>query len=78
MCDPRPAWRGRARITRSIASDACRSGHVRVNGVRVRLSHAVRVGDEARLRYEGHERFATVDETRAVRALNPSHASRPT
>ncbi|MEU7833643.1 MULTISPECIES: S4 domain-containing protein [unclassified Nonomuraea] len=60
VCDPRPAWRGRARITRSIASDACRGRHVRVNGVRVRPSHAVRGGDEVRLRHEGHERIVAV------------------
>lgn len=46
--------------TRSIASDACRGGHVRVNGVRVKPAHAVRVGDEIRLRHEGRERIVVV------------------
>ncbi|SPL93027.1 Ribosome-associated heat shock protein implicated in the recycling of the 50S subunit (S4 paralog) [[Actinomadura] parvosata subsp. kistnae] len=46
--------------TRSAASDACRGGHVRVNGVRVKPAHAVRVGDEIRLRHEGRERIVVV------------------
>ena len=46
--------------TRSAASGACRAGHVRVNGVRVKPAHAVRPGDEVRLRYEGRERVVVV------------------
>ncbi|MBB6545785.1 RNA-binding S4 domain-containing protein [Nonomuraea rubra] len=53
-------WSVRLTRTRSIASDACRGGHVRVNGVRVKPAHAVRVGDEVRLRHEGHERIVVV------------------
>ncbi|MDF2712612.1 MAG: RNA-binding protein [Nonomuraea muscovyensis] len=53
-------WSVRLTKTRSIASDACRGGHVRVNGVRVKPAHAVRVGDEIRLRHEGRERIVVV------------------
>jgi ribosome-associated heat shock protein Hsp15 len=53
-------WSVRLTRTRSIASDACRGGHVRVNGVRVKPAHALRVGDEVRLRHEGRERVVVV------------------
>jgi ribosome-associated heat shock protein Hsp15 len=45
-------WSVRLAKTRSAASGACRAGHVRVNGVRVKPAHAVRAGDEVRLRGE--------------------------
>ncbi|MEV0380491.1 RNA-binding S4 domain-containing protein [Nonomuraea sp. NPDC050643] len=53
-------WSVRLTRTRSIASDACRGGHVRVNGVRVKPSHVVHVDDEVRLRHEGRERIVVV------------------
>ncbi len=53
-------WSVRLAKTRAAASVACRAGHVRVNGVRVRPAHAVRVGDEVRLRGEGRERIVVV------------------
>ncbi|MFF5110448.1 RNA-binding S4 domain-containing protein [Streptosporangium sp. NPDC000509] len=53
-------WSVRLTKTRSIASDACRGGHVRVNGVRVKPAHVLRVGDEVRLRHEGRERIVVV------------------
>ncbi|WP_030511100.1 RNA-binding S4 domain-containing protein [Microbispora rosea] len=53
-------WSVRLTRTRSIASDACRGGHVRVNGVRVKPAHVVRAGDEVRLRHEGRERILVV------------------
>ena len=46
--------------TRSAASSACRAGHVRVNGARAKPAHAVRAGDEVRLRQEGRERIVVV------------------
>lgn len=41
------AWTWAVRIyrTRSMASAACKAGHVAVNGTKVKPSHAVRVGD---------------------------------
>jgi ribosome-associated heat shock protein Hsp15 len=53
-------WSVRLTRTRSIASDACRGGHVRVNGVRVKPAHVIRVGDEVRLWHEGRERIVVV------------------
>lgn len=53
-------WSVRLTRTRSLASTACRAGHVRVNGVRVKPAHAVRAGDEVRLRQEGRERIVVI------------------
>jgi ribosome-associated heat shock protein Hsp15 len=55
-------WSVRLARTRSAASGACRAGHVRINGVRVKPAHAVRAGDEVRLRGEGHERVVVVQQ----------------
>jgi ribosome-associated heat shock protein Hsp15 len=64
-------WSVRLTKTRSTASDACRAGHVRVNGVRVKPAHAVRPGDEVRLRYEGRERVVVVQRVITKRAGAP-------
>ncbi|GAA2923431.1 RNA-binding S4 domain-containing protein [Streptomyces mexicanus] len=53
-------WAVRLVKTRSLGATACRGGHVRVNGERVKPAHAVRVGDEVRLRHEGRERIVVV------------------
>jgi len=53
-------WSVRLAKSRSAASTACKGGHVRVNGVRVKPAHVVRVGDEVRLRHEGRERIVVV------------------
>jgi ribosome-associated heat shock protein Hsp15 len=53
-------WSVRLTKTRSLAAAACRAGHVRINGERVKPAHAVRPGDEVRLRGEGRERIVVV------------------
>jgi ribosome-associated heat shock protein Hsp15 len=53
-------WSVRLVKTRSTGASACRGGHVRVNGERVKPAYAVRVGDEVRLRHEGRERIVVV------------------
>ncbi|MGK5533715.1 RNA-binding S4 domain-containing protein [Streptomyces sp. URMC 129] len=53
-------WAVRLIKTRSLAGAACRGGHVRVNGERVKPAYLVKPGDEVRLRYEGRERIVVV------------------
>ncbi|MFC3346302.1 RNA-binding S4 domain-containing protein [Streptomyces echinoruber] len=53
-------WAVRLVKTRSQGAAACRGGHVRLNGERVKPAHAVRIGDEVRLRHEGRERIVVV------------------
>jgi len=53
-------WCVRLVKTRSQATDACRAGHVRLNGERVKPAHAVRTGDEIRVRLAGRERVVIV------------------
>lgn len=58
-------WSVRLTRTRALAAAACRGGHVRVNGDRVKPAASVRPGDEVRLRDAGRERIVVV--TRVVR-----------
>ncbi|MEQ8144424.1 RNA-binding S4 domain-containing protein [Streptomyces sp. OP7] len=53
-------WAVRLVKTRSMGAAACKGGHVRVNGERVKPSHSVRVGDEVRVRVETRERVVFV------------------
>ncbi|MFF3396968.1 RNA-binding S4 domain-containing protein [Streptomyces sp. NPDC002659] len=56
-------WSVRLTKTRSQAASACRAGHVRVNGDRVKPAHAVRSGDEVRVFHAGRERVVVVSKT---------------
>jgi ribosome-associated heat shock protein Hsp15 len=53
-------WSIRLLKTRSMATAACRAGHVRVNDERAKPATTVKVGDEVRLRYDGRERVVIV------------------
>src|SRR5262245_35561887 len=53
-------WSIRLLKTRSMATNACRAGHVRVNDERAKPATSVKVGDEVRLRYDGRERVVIV------------------
>ncbi|MGW1882681.1 RNA-binding S4 domain-containing protein [Streptomyces sp. NPDC001970] len=53
-------WSVRLTKTRSQAAAACRGGHVRVNGERVKPAHALTTGDEVRLFHAGRERIVVV------------------
>ena len=53
-------WSVRLVKTRSMATAACRAGHVRVNDQRVKPASVVRAGDEVRLRHGGRERVVVV------------------
>ncbi len=50
----------RAFKTRTAATEACRAGHVRVNGSPAKAASPLRVGDEVRLRLAGSERVLEV------------------
>ncbi|MCM3882263.1 RNA-binding S4 domain-containing protein [Frankia sp. R82] len=58
-------WCVRLVKTRSQATDACRAGHVKLNGERVKPAHPVRGGDEIRVRLAGRERVVVI--TRVLR-----------
>ncbi|MET7301926.1 RNA-binding S4 domain-containing protein [Embleya sp. NPDC005575] len=53
-------WSVRLTKTRSLAAAACKAGHVRVNGDKVKPAQSIRIGDEVRLRQDGHERIVVV------------------
>ncbi|PRY68554.1 heat shock protein Hsp15 [Glaciihabitans tibetensis] len=53
-------WAVRLIKSRSLATAACRAGHVRVNGEKVKAAQPVRVGDEVRVREAGFDRIVTV------------------
>ncbi|BDZ51672.1 hypothetical protein GCM10025867_39130 [Frondihabitans sucicola] len=53
-------WAVRLYKTRSAATAACRAGHVRVNGERVKAAQTVREGDEIRAREGGFDRIVVV------------------
>ncbi|MDN3020968.1 RNA-binding S4 domain-containing protein [Streptomyces sp. S.PB5] len=53
-------WSVRLVKTRSVGATACKGGHVRVNGERVKPAHSLHVGDEVRLVHEGRERIVIV------------------
>ena len=56
-------WSVRAFKTRSAATAACRSGHIKVNGERAKAAQPVKVGDEVRIRVSGFDRILEVRET---------------
>jgi ribosome-associated heat shock protein Hsp15 len=53
-------WAVRLVKTRSLATAACRAGHVRVNGERAKAAQPVHVGDEVRYREAGFDRIVVV------------------
>ncbi|MFI8084576.1 RNA-binding S4 domain-containing protein [Kitasatospora sp. NPDC086009] len=53
-------WSVRLTKTRALAAAACRAGHVRVNGERVKPAQELKAGDEVRVRQEGFERIVVV------------------
>jgi ribosome-associated heat shock protein Hsp15 len=53
-------WAVRLYKTRSLATDACRGGHVRVNGVPAKPATVVRAGDRVEARHQGRARILEV------------------
>jgi ribosome-associated heat shock protein Hsp15 len=53
-------WAVRLLKTRSMAAQACRAGHVQINGVRAKPAAPVKVGDTVRARVGERERVVEV------------------
>jgi len=53
-------WSVRLTKTRSEATDACRAGHVRLNGRPAKAAHTVTPGDRVEARLHGRERIVEV------------------
>ncbi|MGV8897418.1 MAG: RNA-binding S4 domain-containing protein [Rhodoglobus sp.] len=53
-------WAVRVFKTRSAATAATRSGHIRVNGDRAKAAQHVKAGDEVRVRIAGFDRILIV------------------
>ena len=53
-------WAVRLVKTRSLATAACRAGHVRVNGERAKAAQPVHIGDEIRYRESGFDKIVVV------------------
>jgi ribosome-associated heat shock protein Hsp15 len=53
-------WAVRLVKTRSLATAACRAGHVKVNGERAKAAQSVKVGDEIRYRESGFDKIVVV------------------
>jgi ribosome-associated heat shock protein Hsp15 len=64
-------WSVRLARSRSAASTACKGGHVRVNGNRVKPAHLVRPGDEVRVRQGDRDRIVVVTKVIAKRVGAP-------
>ncbi|MCU1546805.1 MAG: RNA-binding protein [Homoserinimonas sp.] len=68
-------WAVRQYKTRSLATAACRAGHVRVNGERVKAAQGVRIGDEVRVRVAGFDRILIVQKIITKRVGAPDAAA---
>jgi ribosome-associated heat shock protein Hsp15 len=64
-------WAVRLVKTRSLATAACRAGHVRVNGDRVKAAQSIAIGDEVRLREHGFDRIVVAKRLVAKRVGAP-------
>ncbi|MDM4763060.1 RNA-binding S4 domain-containing protein [Galbitalea sp. SE-J8] len=64
-------WAVRVTKTRTAATDACKAGHVRVNGERAKPATPVAPGDEVRVRVAGSERTLRVAQLLAKRVGAP-------
>ncbi|MBD7951524.1 RNA-binding S4 domain-containing protein [Oerskovia turbata] len=67
-------WAVRLTKSRSVATAACRAGHVKVDGVRVKPSATVRVGSTVTYRGGERERIVEVVELLAKRVGAPEAA----
>lgn len=68
-------WAVRLYKTRSAATDACRGGHVRVNGSPAKAASPVRPGDRVTTRVHGRDRDLEVLQVAAKRLGAPEAAA---
>lgn len=67
-------WAVRVFKTRSAATAATRSGHIRVNGERAKAAQQVKPGDEVRVRIAGFDRILIVRQVMVKRVGAPAAA----
>ena len=81
MSDDKPVridswlWAIRVYKTRSAATTACRAGHIRLNGEKVKAAQTVKPGDEVRVRISGFDRILVVRKTLVKRVGAPIAAT---
>lgn len=68
-------WAVRAYKTRSAATTACRAGHIRLNGDKVKAAQPVKIGDEVRIRISGFDRILIVRQLLVKRVGAPVAAT---
>jgi ribosome-associated heat shock protein Hsp15 len=68
-------WAVRLVKTRSLATAACRAGHVRVNGERAKAAQPVHLGDEIRYRESGFDKIVVVGALLTKRVSAPVAAA---
>src|SRR6187402_3417553 len=68
-------WAVRLVKSRSLATAACRAGHVKVNGERAKAAQPVRIGDEIRVRESGFDKIVVVGALLAKRVGAPVAAA---
>ncbi|ERG64345.1 hypothetical protein L332_07755 [Agrococcus pavilionensis RW1] len=64
-------WAVRLVKTRAAATEACRGGHVKLNGNAAKAAQPVRIGDEVRVRVHGFDRIVIVKQLLAKRVSAP-------
>ena len=64
-------WAVRLLKSRSLGTAACRAGHVKINGEKVKASQPVRIGDEVRVREAGFDRVVVVKRLLVKRVSAP-------
>ncbi len=68
-------WAVRLVKTRAAATEACRGGHVKLNGQAAKAAQPVRVGDEVRVRIHGFDRVVIVRQLLRKRVGAPAAAA---
>ena len=67
-------WAVRVYKTRTLATEACRGGHVRLNNNPAKAAQDVKPGDEVRVRQAGFDRILIVRELISKRVGAPAAA----